>query len=105
MTLRNKHTLQLASLEMTCSACPSQWEGKLDDGREVYIRYRCGRLRVYVAPIGTSIFDVLALENLIHEEHVGDDLDGVMGFYQVEALTNLRRPSDYLEQEIETWIE
>jgi hypothetical protein len=26
----------------TCTACPSQWEGRLEDGRHVYIRLRHG---------------------------------------------------------------
>ena len=29
-------------------AVPSQWEGETDDGREVYVRYRHGRLWVDV---------------------------------------------------------
>ena len=32
------------SLIKTCEACPSQWEGTLDDGRNFYIRYRWGYL-------------------------------------------------------------
>lgn len=38
--------LQLVELEMTCSACPSQWEGRLVDGRYVYVRCRWGVLQV-----------------------------------------------------------
>lgn len=35
---------KVAYLEQTCTACPSQWEGKMEDGRYVYIRYRWGAL-------------------------------------------------------------
>ena len=28
------------TLEMICGAYPSQWEGKFDDGKMFYIRYR-----------------------------------------------------------------
>ena len=28
--------------KQTCSACPTQWEGRLKDGREFYFRYRHG---------------------------------------------------------------
>lgn len=33
---------KIVELDQTCGAYPSQWEGKLDDGRHVYIRYRGG---------------------------------------------------------------
>jgi biotin synthase-related radical SAM superfamily protein len=33
-------------LQQTCSACPSQWEGKSRDGQDICIRYRWGCLRL-----------------------------------------------------------
>jgi hypothetical protein len=36
----------VATLEHTCEACPSQWEGTLDDGTHFYVRYRGARLRI-----------------------------------------------------------
>ena len=38
--------MKLRTLEKTCEACPAQWEGQLEDGRYVYVRYRWGVLRV-----------------------------------------------------------
>jgi len=35
-------------IDQTCGACPSQWEGKTVDGKEVYVRYRWGYLRVEI---------------------------------------------------------
>ena len=35
-------------LTQTCLAVPSQWEGELDDGHSLYVRYRHGLLRVGV---------------------------------------------------------
>lgn len=35
--------MTLSSLRCTSIAAPSQWEGELEDGRFVYIRYRHGR--------------------------------------------------------------
>lgn len=32
----------VTSLKKTCTACPSQWDGTLDDGRVLYARYRWG---------------------------------------------------------------
>jgi len=37
------------SLKQTCFACPSQWEGKLEDGRMFYARFRWGYLSVRVS--------------------------------------------------------
>jgi len=38
--------MKIKSLTQTCFCCPSQWEGLLDDGRSIYIRYRYGKLFV-----------------------------------------------------------
>lgn len=46
--------MELEELEMTCSACPSQWQGKLTDGRTFYARYRWGIMRVDID--GSPIF-------------------------------------------------
>lgn len=59
-----KHKVTM--LEMTCGACPSQWEGKTSDGAHVYIRYRYGYLYASVDGI-----EIVGME-------IGDPLDGVM---------------------------
>lgn len=38
----------IVELEQTCGACPAQWEGRLEDGRHIYIRSRHGVLTVGV---------------------------------------------------------
>ena len=52
--------LRGASMRMTCSACPSQWEGWTDepDERAVYVRYRHGHLSV-----GLGFDDGAAVDN------------------------------------------
>ena len=40
--------MNITELEQTCFACPSQWEGKTETGKEVYIRYRWGYLSIRV---------------------------------------------------------
>jgi hypothetical protein len=40
--------VRVAEVKQSCSACPSSWVGKTDDGKEVYARYRWGFLRVTV---------------------------------------------------------
>lgn len=39
---------RVVALKKTCIACPSQWEGVLEDGRVIYARYRWGELSVGV---------------------------------------------------------
>ena len=36
--------ITVADLKQTCESCPSQWEGRTDDGQFIYIRYRWGSL-------------------------------------------------------------
>ncbi len=38
--------ITIKTIKKTCTACPAQWEGTTDDGREVYVRYRFGHLSV-----------------------------------------------------------
>jgi len=49
--------LKVVSFERTCTACPSQWEGKLHDGRMFYVRERHGQLSVNVSPEPTDTTD------------------------------------------------
>lgn len=56
----------ITQLEMTCAACPSQWEGQTADGKEVYGRYRWGHLTLDIA--GQEIFSAV----------VGNGFAGVM---------------------------
>jgi hypothetical protein len=34
--------VKVAEYKRTCIACPSQWEGRLTDGRYFYVRFRWG---------------------------------------------------------------
>ena len=78
--------LKVVKLEKTCRACPAQWEGKLEDGRMIYIRYRWGRLSIRVSKGAKSdIREAIRGEEILGIEH-GDDLDGTMDF---QTLVNL----------------
>ena len=61
-------TIIIKELKQTCDGCPSQWEGKTDDGKYVYIRYRYGWLSFC---IGSVYGEVLGLS-------VGNSMDGCM---------------------------
>ena len=71
--------IQVKTLTQTCNACPSQWEGELTNGEELYIRYRWGYLSIRVN------------NKEIWGKTLGDDLNGYideydMNLYLVEAL-------------------
>lgn len=79
------------TLKKTCSVCPSQWEGQLEDGRYVYARYRWGHLSVRSST--ESIDDaVRAGEEIFEGSPEGaDSLDGVMSTCEMLKLTGLER--------------
>jgi hypothetical protein len=71
---------RITKLKMTCSACPSQWEGMTEDGRHVYVRYRWGHLSACVGPtIDAAIWPTEDNGGeILLDKSIGDDLDGVM---------------------------
>lgn len=78
-------------IKQTRSACPSQWEGELENGQDFYIRYRWGHLTLDV-PFGTTIFG----------KQLGGSLSGYLSDYRMlDALSqhldfsNVEWESDY----------
>jgi hypothetical protein len=54
------------SLRSQFTSCPAQWNGQTVDGKDVYVRFRWGVLKVSVGGV------------CVWEEQVSDDLDGTM---------------------------
>jgi len=46
--------VKVVEARMTSWACPTQWEGTLDDGRSFYLRERHGRARLDI-PYGQTV--------------------------------------------------
>lgn len=66
--------MKVKSLVRTCSACPSQWEGELEDGRFIYIRFRWGNLGYGIGDTPKN-----AVKNYRYGDNCGDcELDGEM---------------------------
>lgn len=65
--------MKIVNLKQTCNACPSQWEGKLDDGRMIYIRYRWGNLTVTISNEETDDIDEAIRGDLIFEKVLDDE--------------------------------
>lgn len=55
-------------------ACPSQWEGFTDDGRQLYIRLRHGRFKVHMSKAAeTDIDKTIEFGDAILEINKADD--------------------------------
>ena len=65
--------IKLKSLEKTCFACPSQWEGQLENGEYIYIRYRYGSLS-----FGSGDTIEEAVVNSEFVKSIGGELDGTL---------------------------
>lgn len=74
--------MNIVELTRTCTACPAQWEGRLDDGRYVYMRYRWGTFGLSVGL--TMEGAVRNPYSFIHE--TGDAFDGYMTEYELRAV-------------------
>jgi len=76
---------RVLALKKTSLACPSQWEGALEDGRVLYARYRWGELSVGV---GADIDEAVRCgmsEQAFYAECVGEGLDGFMDFEELKV--------------------
>lgn len=83
----------------TATACPTQYEGSLPDGRRYYFRYRSGRA---VLGLGQTDEDAVmdAVDRLERGDHLrlGDRLDGELSEDQFEcAAARLLRAREQME--------
>ena len=67
----------------TCMACPSQWEGRLDDGRFFYGRYRWGYLSLGFG----DVLDAAVMNGNSWGEKVSGDFDGDMPTHEFRQRT------------------
>ena len=83
----------IVELTQTCSAAPSQWDARLDDGRVVYIRYRHGELTVQIGPEYASVMDVVGMEHWFQED-AGDKNGPIIDIEEVCEATGLSLAPD-----------
>lgn len=75
--------VRVTEINQTCTACPSQWEGKTEDARQIYVRYRWGYLSVRVS----EPHDAKEFAGVRGREIFGAQLnDGLHGFLDYEQL-------------------
>lgn len=92
---------KLVTLKRTCIACPSQWEGALEDGRAIYARYRHGELSVGVGnDIDEAVRNGMS-DQALHADQIGDGVDGFMNFQELKAYLHglLEFPADLVEHD------
>lgn len=77
--------MKVKTIAKTCSACPSQWEGHLEDGRMFYARYRWGRLTVAVSDEPTDDVFVAVDGELAVDVMLGDPYDGSLGYADLHS--------------------
>lgn len=70
--------MKVKELTKTCGGYPSQWEGKLKDGRMIYIRYRWGCLEVSISENPTNDVSDAVEGKSIFQKYIGGNYDGVM---------------------------
>jgi hypothetical protein len=93
--------LKLVALTKTCIACPSQWEGTLEDGRTIYARYRYGELSVGVGNgINEAVRNGMS-DQALYADYIGDGLDGSMDFEELKVYLHglLEFPVDLIEHD------
>jgi hypothetical protein len=76
---------KVIALRKTSLACPSQWEGALEDGRMIYARYRHGELSVGVGKDIDEAVRSRRYGQALYADHVGDGLDGFMDFEELRT--------------------
>lgn len=89
---------KVVALRTTSLACPSQWEGVLEDGQVVYARYRHGGLSV---GLGDDIREAICngkSDQALYAASVGDGLDGFMDFEELKVHLSelLEFPTDLI---------
>ena len=80
--------MEVVKIKQTCLACPSQWEGSLEDGRMFYARYRWGCLSIEVSKKPTiNVYMAMGEDgDLIYNEELGDEYDGVLGQSELVSI-------------------
>jgi hypothetical protein len=86
-------------LTKTCSFCPSQWEGRTEDDKPIYVRYRWGHLSICLGQKGGSINDAVLGES-VFESQLGDSLDGYLYDEELINATKgiIQWPSNFNEE-------
>ncbi|RZJ17087.1 MAG: hypothetical protein EON91_10750 [Brevundimonas sp.] len=81
--------LRVVSLTQTCGRSPAQWEGRLDDDRPIFIRYRHGNLTVQLGEPGAGLDGALDAPPWFDRELVIDGDHAAAPIDRVAEITGL----------------
>ncbi len=81
--------MKLINLKCTCGACPTQYEGKLENGKMIYIRYRWGYISIRISKDETNDIHDAVWGEEIYGENIGNGLDGYMS--QSEIVDHIEK--------------
>jgi hypothetical protein len=76
--------IRVIEIRNTCGACPSQWEGRLSDGRFIYVRYRWGYLSIRV---GSPDVRAAISGEEVFGQYAGEFMDGWMTYEDLKKHT------------------
>ena len=68
--------MKLLELERTKDENPTQYEGVLSDGRQVYIRYRWGTITIRVSRFESKDNHDAVIGRVVFKRFIGDAYDG-----------------------------
>ena len=74
--------MKVVTMLRTCHACPAQWDGRTDDDRPVYVRYRGGYGYVTVGEPGEAHADVFG--PAVGEWRGNHHLDGYLTYEELK---------------------
>ena len=78
---------KVVKIYKTCSAFPAQWEGRFEDGGELFIRYRWGYLSVDKD------------DEEIFGKQIGNSLHGMLSYERLKSIvTNINFPQQEQEE-------
>lgn len=61
------------SIKRTTDLFPRQWEGKLEDGRVFYVRYRYDVLSLQISPSPSDDIDDAVMATPVFNEYIGSN--------------------------------
>jgi len=80
--------IELKELSMTCQVSPTQWEGKTNANKYVYIRYRWGYLKVHIAE--TVIEWEQGIFTTLLDKKIGKNYSGFLDTETMLKITNIK---------------
>ena len=80
---------KIVALKHTCMNCPASWEGRTEDNRPIFIRYRHDCLSVRFGPVDGDIDSAVDAWPWFYSENIGHLDPWTISIERVCALTGI----------------